>query len=319
MKPLRPPFSLLTLQVFIAVARLGSFTRAAEAMHLTQSAVSKHVGLLEDRLGVSLFTRAGGVALTEPGQALLDEVEPALDQITRAVERIGRRAPPSPESVAFLAPPAVLQYWLVPLLPRFAAEHPHIDLRLSPRLVSSRASRTDLDAEIRFGSGIWQGVRAQYLFGREMCVVASPELCRKRGLRDYADLQRLPLLRHVLYPTAWAEWNATLAPGVALQSDAGRGQEYDHYAVMLEAVQAQLGVAIMPRLLVRKYLASGELAAPFNEVMMGSSGYYLVLRDTASPSAAVRTVGDWLKARADELAQEWLAAARPPVAYADKG
>lgn len=314
MKPFRPPFSLVTLQVFIAVARLGSFTRAAEAMHLTQSAVSKHVAMLEDHLGVPLLTRAGGVALTEPGQVFLDEVEPAVDQIARAVQRVGR-APPSPASVTFLAPPAVLQFWLVPLLPRFAAEHPHIDLRLSPRLLSSRAARTDLDAEIRFGTGIWQGARSQYLFGREMCVVASPELCRRRGLRDYRDLQGLPLLRHVLYPTAWAEWNATLAPEVALDAS---GQEYDHYAVMLEAVQAQLGVAIMPRLLVRKYLASGELTAPFDEVMVGSSGYYLVLRETTSPSPAVRTVADWLKARADELAQEWLATARTPVVYADR-
>jgi len=312
MTPTRPPFSLLTLQVFIAVARLGSFTRAAEAMHLTQSAISKHVGMLEKQLGVALLTRAGGVALTPAGLQFLDAVEPALQQIMGAVERAS--TPSQKASVTFLAPPAVLQFWLVPLLPRFAAEHPGIDLRMRPRLLGSGAERNDLDAEIRFGRGVWQGVRAQYLFGREMCVVASPALCARLPLREYADLRRVPLLRHVLYPSAWHEWRVTMAPDVALQPSA---QEYDHYSVMVEAVQAQLGVAIVPRLLVRKQLATGELVAPFNEVMLGSSGYYLVLRASGAPAQAVRTAGEWMKARAEEMAREWLASALAPVAYSD--
>lgn len=315
MPPSRPPFSLLTLQVFIAVARLGSFTRAADYLHLTQSAVSKHVGTLETQLGVPLLTRAGGVALTQAGAAFLDAVEPALEQIDQAVARVSAAArPPQKATVTFLAPPAVLQFWLVPLLPRFAAEHPEIDLRMLPRPMGGRAARSDLDAEIRFGHGTWQGVRAQYLFGREMCVVASPALCQRLPLRRHADLLRVPLLRHVLYPTAWREWNRTMAPTLALDDE---GQEYDHYSVMVEAVQAELGVAIMPRLLVRKYLASGELAAPFNEVMLGSAGYYLVLREAGAPARAVRTAGAWFKARADEMARAWLATAEPPVAYSD--
>ncbi|OZI29744.1 hypothetical protein CAL29_16575 [Bordetella genomosp. 10] len=120
-----------------------------------------------------------------------------------------------------------------------------------------------------------------------------------------------PLLRHVLYPSAWTEWARAMAPGLALDAT---GPEYDHYSVMLEAVQAELGVAIVPRLLVRKALASGELEAPFNEVVLGSSGYYLVLRDTAAPAQAVRAAGDWLMARAEEMAREWLPAAPAPAA-----
>ncbi|MEI2418095.1 LysR substrate-binding domain-containing protein [Orrella sp. JC864] len=308
----RPAFSLATLQVFVAVARLGSFTRAAESVHLTQSAVSKHIALLEDNLGVPLLTRAGGVALTEPGRQFLQAVEPALEQILRAAERIA--SPPiEQQMVSLLAPPAVLQFWLISLLPRFAREHPEIDLRLTPRLLSTPSSRLDLDAEIRFGSGMWQGVRARYLFGREMCVVAAPALLAAHRIAEPADLHAVRRLSHVLYPSAWSEWSQAMGAGLELPP---AGQAYDHYSVMIEALHAQLGVGIVPRLLVRKHLASGELAAPFDEVMVGSSGYYLVLRDgDGQAPAALRTVGDWLKARADELVQEWLSSVSISVAY----
>ena len=97
-----------------------------------------------------------------------------------------------------------------------------------------------------------------------------------------------------------------MAPGLELEAT---GAEYDHYSVLLEAVHAEPGVAIVPRLRVRKVLASGELVAPFNEVMLGSSGYYLVLRNTAAPAQSVRAAGEWLTARAEEMPREWLPAA----------
>lgn len=312
MSPYRPTFSLATLQVFVAVARLGSFTRAAESVHLTQSAVSKHIGMLEDNLGVPLLTRAGGVSLTEPGRQFLHAVEPALEQIMRAAERIAR-PDAQPSVVNLLAPPAVLQYWLIPLLPCLAREHADIDLRLTPRLVSLPSPRLDLDADIRFGTGIWQGVRARYLFGREMCVVASPGLLAARPVTRPEDLLRVKRLSHVLYPSAWSEWSQAMGTGVALPDDE---QAYDHYSVMIAALRAQLGVGILPRLLVRKHLASGELVAPFDEVMMGSSGYYLVLSEhDATASATLRRLGNWLKARADELSEQWLTGVSISVEY----
>ncbi|WP_073107526.1 LysR substrate-binding domain-containing protein [Pollutimonas bauzanensis] len=313
MKLFRPSFSLITLQVFVAVARLGSFTRAAESVHLTQSAVSKQVALLEAHLGVSLFIRAGGVSLTGAGREFLEAVEPALDRIARAAERIGR-AEAEQAVVSLLAPPAVLQYWLISLLPQFVREHSGIDLRLTPRLLNASSPRLDLDAEIRFGSGGWQGARARYLFGREMCVVASPKLLARRPLHAPDDLAGQLLMSHVLYPTAWSEWRNAM--GASIELDANR-QQYDHYSLMIEALQAELGIGLVPRLLVRKFLASGELVAPFDEVMVGSSGYYLVLRDAATNPVALRTVGDWIKAQADEMAAEWLRGARRTVRYSE--
>lgn len=311
MRPYRPPYSIATLEAFVSVARLGSFTRAADSLCLTQSAVSKHIRLLEGHLGVPLFSRIGGVALTPAGQQFLEGVEPALDQLAATDARV-RQTDAQLTRIRILAPPAVLQYWLIPLLPRFGRDHPDIDMQVSTRLLSARVADQDVDAEIRFGSGSWQGVSADYLFGREMAVIASPEHLEANPIREPADLARWPLLGHVLYPTAWAEWHATLAPSLPAPSPR---QSYDHYAVMIEAVRAGLGIGIIPRLLVRQHLADGLLVAPFNEVMIGSCGYFLVLDETRLPPSCLNTVRGWFVARASEMAQAWLADAKPPVRY----
>lgn len=309
-KLLRTHFSLANLQVFVAVARLGSFTRAAEHIHLTQSAVSKQVAAMEEALGISLFVRAGGVRLTPAGHDFLEKIEPALGQIARAVESL-ERADEEAAVVSLLAPPAVLQFWLISLMPEFVNAHPEIDLRLSPRLMSNASARLDVDAEIRFGTGAWQGVRARYLFGREMCVVAGPAWLDRHPLRHPADLADLRVFGHSLYPSAWAEWcHAMGAP--AMPRDM---QAYDHYSVMIEAVMAGLGVGIVPRLLVRKYLASGAVVAPFNEVMLGSSGFYLVLCDHDGGNRHVKTVGDWIHDQAETLSKQWLESVSRTVRY----
>ena len=309
-KLLRPNFSLANLQVFVAVARLGSFTRAAEYIHLTQSAVSKQVAALEEALGTSLFIRAGGVRLTAAGQDFLEKVEPALDQIARAVESFDR-ASGEEAVVTLLAPPAVLQYWLISLMPAFVEAHPEIDLRLTPRLMSRASPRLDLDAEIRFGTGTWQGVRARYLFGREMCVVAAPAWLERHPLNRVEDLASLRLFGHTLYPSAWTEWCQAMGASFLPENI----QPYDHYSVMIEAISTGLGVGIVPRLLVRRLLASGTVVAPFNEVMLGSSGYYLVLCDLENSNPHVKTVGDWIRSQAEVLAAEWLESVNRTVGY----
>lgn len=309
-KLLRPHFSLANLQVFVAVARLGSFTRAAEYIHLTQSAVSKQVAALEEALGTSLFVRAGGVRLTPAGQQFLERVEPALDQIARAVDSFSQDTREE-AVVSLLAPPAVLQYWLISLMPAFVEAHPEIDLRLTPRLVSRASPRLDVDAEIRFGSGTWQGVRARYLFGREMCVVANPEWLARHPLTRVEDLAGLRLFGHTLYPTAWTEWCQAMGASF-LPAEI---QPYDHYSVMIEAISTGLGVGIVPRLLVRKLIAAGTVVAPFNEAMLGSSGYYLVLCDQGSSNLHLKMVGDWIQAQAEALSSEWLESVKQTARY----
>ena len=128
MPRLLPPLN--PLRAFEAAGRLGSFTRAAEELNVSHSAISRHIRGLEKRLNVHLFrTLKSGVTLTEHGQTYLAQITPALDQIAFATEALTR----APEGVVTMTTEsAVAQKWLVPRLPRLKAAHPEIDLRNGP-------------------------------------------------------------------------------------------------------------------------------------------------------------------------------------------
>src|SRR5215471_13600706 len=141
--------SLDTLRVFSVAARHMSFTKAADELHLTQSAVSHRVRALEEELGVPLFNRLPRrLELTHAGQTLAQRVDQAVADIARTISDLdlgddGRLI------VTML--PSVASRWLVPRLPRFHALHPGIELQLiaDRRLLDLRAARIDL--AIRFG------------------------------------------------------------------------------------------------------------------------------------------------------------------------
>src|SRR5580693_4411179 len=108
-----PP--LATLRTFEAVARNLSFTRAADELALTQSAVSHQIRTLEDHLGASLFGRLHrGIELTSDGRMLLDGVRAGLDSVLLASERVRSQRRVGVLTVA--APAAFATWWLVPRL-----------------------------------------------------------------------------------------------------------------------------------------------------------------------------------------------------------
>lgn len=294
-----PAHSLVTLRIFTASAHHLSFSRAAEAVHLTQSAVSKHVKALEERLGVELFVRhARGLSLTEAGRIYLDEIAPALEQVDRAAARI--QALRADENRFALGVPPAIADWLTPRLAAFLDRHPALTVTIRPRQASGAqggaARSVAPDAEIRFGDGRWPGARARYLIGREVSLVASPALLARRRLREPLDLARPgapALLRHVLVPHAWAEWSAA----VGLERDAldvAEAPEYEQYSVLLPAVLAGLGVAVAPRFLVATPLEAGTLVAPFGEIATSRFGYHYVVPDRLRHSRPVRLLGEHL-------------------------
>src|ERR1700756_1367711 len=123
-----PP--LATLRTFEAVARNLSFTRAADELALTQSAVSHQIRALEDHLGASLFARLHrGIELTIDGRTLLEGVRAGLDTVLLASERVRGQRRVGVLTVAAQA--AFATWWLVPRLGRFAALHPEIEVRIA--------------------------------------------------------------------------------------------------------------------------------------------------------------------------------------------
>src|SRR5215472_13854793 len=119
--------SLDLIKGFEAAARHLSFTRAAEELFLTQSALSRQIQTLEEQLGVPLFERRHrALLLTDAGQVLQGTARTILDDLNQAVARIRRDQTAQPITLSTAIPFAAL--WLLPRLPRFRKLHPEIEI-----------------------------------------------------------------------------------------------------------------------------------------------------------------------------------------------
>lgn len=304
MQNLRAATSTACLRAFVETARWQSFTRAAETLCLTQSAVSKQVQLLEQQVGVRLLRRAPqGLSLTPAGSAFLAHASEALATLAEGEAR-ARQLAGSEEaggSVELSASPAFAAHWLIPLLPQFVAVAPSTRLLLRPRLPDFTPVTERFDLEIRLGRGRWPDSQATYLLGREMALVASPKLLAGRSIERAEDLSGLPLLQRAQRGYGWDEWAESAAP----DWDRSRSPEllFEGFSVLIPAVVAGCGLAVCPLFLVLDALERGELVRPLGESVTGSCAYYAVTAAGASRNAAREQLLEWLLAQAQRTSE----------------
>src|SRR5258707_9666161 len=199
-----PPLN--ALRSFEAAARYESFTRAAEELHVTQSAVSQQVKALEAQRGVKLFNRERQrLKITPAGRDYLVEIREALDHVGAATERLIQR-----QSAGVLTVSTSQDFaakWLVHRLARFAAAHPGIDLRVSATMHNVDFAREDVDVAVRHGDGNWPGLDATRLCADKTFSICSPKLLTGRHrLREPSDVLKWPLLRLDDHHKAWERW-----------------------------------------------------------------------------------------------------------------
>src|SRR6266568_6312334 len=206
--------SLDLLKGFEAAARHLSFTRAAEELFLTQSALSRQMQTLEEQLGMPLFERRHRqLLLTEAGQVLHATAKTVLDALTQAVAAIRRDQAAQPLTVSTNQPFASL--WLIPRLARFRERHPDVDVYISAdnRIVDIDRERIDL--AVRYCSEAMAPTGSPRLFGERLVPVCSPALAadRARPLKRPEDLAQHVLL-HIDDERGrftWLNWSAWLA------------------------------------------------------------------------------------------------------------
>ncbi|MGH3850462.1 MAG: transcriptional regulator GcvA, partial [Pseudonocardiaceae bacterium] len=251
-----PP--LTALRAFEAAARLESFSRAADEIHVTHGAVSHQVKALEEFLGVALFLRNGRrVILSSDGKYLAERVRSALQQIGEAAEVISRKEHGNRLTISVL--PSFAARWLMPRIGLFIAENPGLDVQVEATAVLANFARDGIDVAIRFGRGPWPGVHAEWFMDDYYLMVASPKLNRGRLPKRPADLLRFPLLRTLR--EEWALW--CQAAGVDLPAPTG-GVEFDDAAMMLHQVIEGHGVSLARRSIAEADLARGTLVQLFD-------------------------------------------------------
>jgi LysR family transcriptional regulator, glycine cleavage system transcriptional activator len=262
--------SLTALRCFDASARLGSFTLAADAIHLTQSAVSHQVLGLEALLGVALFERRrSGLSLTVAGRAYHGPIRAALREIERATQDL-RTLQGRGGSLRLSVAPGFASYWLMPRLSGFVAAHPEVTLHLATQIGAVDFQDARVDACIEFGANESAHVVVERIWPLTLQAYAAPGLVPRRALSARkpqlasADLLALlrhhPLIQHATVPEAWPEWLAAagLSQSIAA-SDAVKGPVYDLLSMAHNGAIAGIGIALLPDFVAAHALAAGQL------------------------------------------------------------
>jgi DNA-binding transcriptional LysR family regulator len=284
--------SLVELHAFLAVARAGSFRKAAEQLCVTQAAVSRAVLRLEEDLGVDVLARSGaGVTLTAAGEDLRRRVEQPVAALEDAAAQLRRRT--ERQRLRLSVVPSLGHLWLMPRLEDFRASHPEVELELRQYHHDEDYQREDVDLWIALkarGRRQWpRQIAARYLAGRDIVAVCAPRLAA--GVRGAQDLLALPLLYHSNYPDNWNLWSR--AVGAALPAR-WRGAGFDLVMNLVEAARAGMGVAVVQSCMVDADLASGRLAMPVAGSASTGRGYYLCRRRALGAHPAAEAFSQWV-------------------------
>ena len=302
--PLQRLPSLDLLKAFEAAARLLSFTRAGEELHLTQSAVSRQMKELEDQLGVALFQRRHrALALTDAGQAFYPSVTQVLATMRAATDRL--RALSGRRMLSVTTTQSLASLWLIPRLGSFTRTHPDVDVRISADTRVLDLERDGLDIAIRHGPQSLAGTGAVKLFGERVFPVCSPKLLRdpKRPLREPADLRHHVLLQYDdpdgRHP--WVHWRTWLEVERLTELKPAGSLLFSGYDQIIPAAIAGHGVALGRTPLVQGAIESGELVEPFERRADPARAYFAIVSSHAAGRREVDEFLAWLKG---EAAQE---------------
>ncbi|WP_157792976.1 transcriptional regulator GcvA [Bordetella genomosp. 8] len=298
-----PP--LTALRAFESAARNRSFTKAAQELFLTQSAISRHVRNLEELFGIPLFYRNHrAVTLTPDGEAYMRDVVDAFARIDLATRRLkfsGRQNVLNLQAFSTFA-----MYWLIPRLGRFQEINPEIEVRLTASVAPLDFEHSDIHASIRAVAGrVDDGIRSDRLFDYRLIAVGAPSMAAAWPLRVPGDLKNATLLHSLARPEDWGVWlRAVGAQDVPLEG----GMKFESSAMAYRAAEQGLGVALAQSFLVQGELANGTLRRIFLHEVASERTYYLMSSPRHCGDPALELFRGWLL---DEIAT---ATAQPAAA-----
>ncbi|GEM75071.1 LysR family transcriptional regulator [Vibrio sagamiensis] len=281
------------LRAFYVSAKHQNFTKSANELCVTQTAVSQQVKKLEECLGVTLFNRMPrGINLTEEGMRLFPIVEKAFSHLSLNLDNLQAGCPKHVVNLGVVGTFAL--HWLLPRLEQFHQECPTIELRISTNNNRSDAFAEGLDYVIRFGNGNWNNSSAIKLFDAPFTV-----LCNQRfyqNLKSPIDVLQYPLLRSYDV-TEWDHW--LIEAGAPPESARRPTVTFDSTSLMVDAAIQGYGLALAPPLMFAQKIFRGQLAQPF-DIYLNKGGYWLSRLDIKKETTVMEIVKQWLIEQAKE-------------------
>ncbi len=280
------------LPTFVAVAQLENLRAAAEALHLTHSAVSQQIGEIESRLGFSLFDRRGRrIHLNAAGQALLRQAAPALAQVEEGVQAAAAAAG-AVQGLRVTMLPSFAQRWFLPRLGSWRERHPNLPIEIEASFNLVDLQRDGFHAAIRTGGGPWPGLVQERLYDTPtpLIAVAAPAAAQRINAAPLADMAREPLLGD---NEVWDSWFAAAGVRARVMTVAS----FNDVGLMLQAAEQGLGLAVVRELLAADALRDGRLARLFDVsvVLDRVQPYYLVYPPALKNWPPLVALRDWVR------------------------
>jgi LysR family glycine cleavage system transcriptional activator len=284
-----PPLS--TLIGFEAAARLQSFSRAADELNITQSAISHQVRVLEDHLGLPLFRRIGRrIELVDAGRDFLITARNALEELRHGVRRLNAYSKPG--SVIVMMSGALATGWFIPRLASLRADHPWVD----PWIHTSDDSHVPEEAEIDIvlGPVPWadSGALSLVLAEDRLMPLCAPSLAAT--LPDLPDARRLDAAP-LLHDETLNDWQSWFAEAGSARSELARGYNFSDTGQMLQAAILGLGVCLASERLAHQHLAEGRLVRPVQTPLGRKSALCASAWTRNLDRPPVRILWDWIR------------------------
>ncbi|PHZ58476.1 DNA-binding transcriptional regulator DsdC [Photobacterium leiognathi] len=283
------------LHCFLIAAEQMSFTRAAEVLFLTQSAVSHKIKNLEEALGVQLFIRQPRkLLLTDEGVRLKQVLAANFGDIAHEIRDLKNVELSGDINIS--VPPTFAQTWLLPRLKSFIDLYPALRIHLRTRNDLVDFQTESFDCAIYFGKGEYQGLHTCKFMDESMQPVCSHDYAVAHNLYDHPESLMSCLLLHDAAPWARAgrndEWQLWAEQyGIQLPESECT---FDRSDLALQAAECGMGVAMGRQSFIAEKLAQQRLVTPFDMMTSSPFSYYVVCRHNMQNTPKIKAFRDWL-------------------------
>lgn len=282
---------LTALRAFEKVAEHLSFTRAAESLYVSQSAVSQQIAQLEERTGKRLVERSGrGLKLTPHGEILATACQHSFGALERALKRVSRGGG---RSLHVRLPPTIAMKWLVPKLMGFQLQHPDLELQISTSVQPVDFDIEDVDIGMQRAEQADPRLHASAIMEERGILVCAPVLWAGRE-GHLSELASIPLLRSANRLDDWSLWITGMN---APELTPAKHVDFSFSLLMYQAALEGLGMCIAQPEFVEADLAEGRLVAPFPQVISTGRKQFLVCPARLRHDPTVASFFSWVQSQ----------------------
>lgn len=277
------------LRSFCIAAKCLSFKHAAKQLHITPSAVSHQIRLLEEQLQKQLFRRqTRAIELTAEGQTFYQAVAPIIEQLESTIEHFSQSQEQATISISL--PEFFASELFVPKLNQWSQQHPEINLQLETIKGGQEASKST-DLSVVLSSTRPSDALMYELFPISYMPACSPELFYKLKPLGKDALKEAPLILHQARPWAWHQW---AEENDVANFDPKRIVQVDNMFSVARAAQQGLGIALIPLPISQSWFDEGVIYPLFEKQLFTRDKYYLIQHDWHASRDELNLFVQWM-------------------------